>query len=165
MQKAILVTDDPARFDQARANLEARGYQVNTAADGVAAIQSIEQDKPDLIILDSILATDEIFGLCRRIREFSRVPILMVGPAAWGEMGEPSNKPCLSPREEEILHRLCDGGSNREIARELFISESTVKSHLRRIFKKLGVHDRTQAVALALQGPDHVRPRELQPSS
>jgi DNA-binding NarL/FixJ family response regulator len=57
----------------------------------------------------------------------------------------------LSPREIEVLRLVADGSSNREIARELFLSETTVKSHLVHIYAKLGVRSRTSAVARARQ--------------
>ncbi len=56
----------------------------------------------------------------------------------------------LSPREKEILRNLGLGKSNREIGQQLFISESTVKNHVRNIFKKLNVNNRTQAITTAI---------------
>lgn len=55
----------------------------------------------------------------------------------------------LSPREIEVLDRVAAGRSNGEIARELVITEQTVKSHLVHIYTKLGVSSRTAAVSLA----------------
>ncbi|WP_425829377.1 response regulator [Streptomyces fractus] len=55
----------------------------------------------------------------------------------------------LSGREREVLVLVARGTSNREIARELFISEATVKTHLTHIYGKLGVKDRAAAVAVA----------------
>jgi DNA-binding NarL/FixJ family response regulator len=57
----------------------------------------------------------------------------------------------LSPRELEVLGRVANGDSNKEVAHRLHISEATVKSHLLHIFEKLGVNDRTSAVTLAVQ--------------
>lgn len=57
----------------------------------------------------------------------------------------------LSEREIEILRLVAQGSSNKEIARELHISDSTVKAHLLHIFDKLGVTDRTAAVTTALR--------------
>ncbi len=56
----------------------------------------------------------------------------------------------LTPREAQVLGGVARGGTNAEIARELFIGEATVKTHLLRIFAKLGVDDRTHAVTVAL---------------
>lgn len=57
----------------------------------------------------------------------------------------------VSEREIEILRLVAQGYSNREIARELLISDSTVKAHMLHIFDKLGVTDRTAAVTTALR--------------
>lgn len=58
-------------------------------------------------------------------------------------------RPALTDRERDILAQLARGLGNREIARALFISEATVKTHLRRIYDKLGVDTRAGAVAVA----------------
>ncbi|MEU5256546.1 response regulator transcription factor [Streptomyces longwoodensis] len=60
----------------------------------------------------------------------------------------PGNEP-LSAREREVLALVAKGTSNKEIARELFISEATVKTHLTHLYAKLGVNDRAAAVAVA----------------
>ncbi|MFE2038568.1 response regulator [Streptomyces scopuliridis] len=60
-----------------------------------------------------------------------------------------SPRPALSERERDILQQLALGLGNREIARALFISEATVKTHLGRIYAKLGVDTRAGAVAVA----------------
>ncbi|MFF7100731.1 response regulator [Streptomyces nigra] len=57
----------------------------------------------------------------------------------------------LSAREREVLALVARGTSNREIARELFISEATVKTHLTHLYAKLGVNDRAAAVATAYE--------------
>lgn len=62
-----------------------------------------------------------------------------------------SNRNDLTTREQEVLNVLSKGYSNREIASELYISEKTVKSHLNRIFKKLGVECRLEAILYALK--------------
>jgi two-component system response regulator DevR len=69
----------------------------------------------------------------------------------------------LSPREREILARICVGDTNIAIGRQLFISEKTVRNHVTRIFDKLGVRSRAQAIVLAkdhgLQSADRSRQR------
>src|SRR4029077_19571872 len=57
----------------------------------------------------------------------------------------------LTEREHEILRLIATGLSNAEIGRELYISETTVKTHVTHIFQKLGLRDRVQAVVLAYQ--------------
>ena len=59
-------------------------------------------------------------------------------------------KPELSARELEVLHGMSRGLSNTQIARELYLSPETVKTHARRLFQKLDVHDRSEAVASGL---------------
>lgn len=57
----------------------------------------------------------------------------------------------LTPRETTVLQQLSDGETTRDVARNMFVSEETVKSYLKQIFKKLGVRDRTEAVAEAFR--------------
>ncbi|MEV0414977.1 response regulator transcription factor [Streptomyces sp. NPDC050448] len=62
----------------------------------------------------------------------------------------PADEP-LSAREREVLELVAKGTSNREIARALFISEATVKTHLTHVFAKLGAKDRAAAVAVGYE--------------
>ncbi|MEO6713702.1 MAG: response regulator transcription factor, partial [Mycobacteriales bacterium] len=57
----------------------------------------------------------------------------------------------LTERELQVLRGMSQGMSNAEIGRHLFLSEDTVKTHARRLFRKLGVGDRAQAVALGFR--------------
>ncbi len=57
----------------------------------------------------------------------------------------------LTPRELEVLRLAADGKRNRDIGEKLFISEETVKVHIKHIMEKLGASDRTQAVAIAVR--------------
>ena len=71
-------------------------------------------------------------------------------------MGEGSSSgdqktPALSKREREILQKVADGATTRQVASDLGISPHTVKTHLERIFEKLGANDRAQAVAIAIR--------------
>ncbi|MBF4609223.1 response regulator [Curtobacterium sp. VKM Ac-1393] len=59
--------------------------------------------------------------------------------------------PSLTPRELEVLQLVAQGNSNPAIGRALFLSETTVKTHLGHVFEKLGVNDRTRAVTRAME--------------
>ncbi len=63
--------------------------------------------------------------------------------------GESTTESRLTRREREILHLIATGATNREVAEHLTISEGTVKNHLARLFSRLGLRDRTQAVIYA----------------
>jgi two-component system, NarL family, response regulator len=60
-------------------------------------------------------------------------------------------RPKLTPREMDVLRLVCRGRTNKEMGSAMFISEETVKSHMKSLFQKLGVHDRAEAVAVAMQ--------------
>jgi DNA-binding NarL/FixJ family response regulator len=70
-------------------------------------------------------------------------PASPAAPSAPAEPGE------LTPREADVLRLIAAGQSNREIARTLFVSEATVKTHVNRIFAKTGSRDRAQAIRYA----------------
>jgi DNA-binding NarL/FixJ family response regulator len=142
--RRILATDDDARvlilttFDLDEYVYEA----LRAGASGFV----LKDDPPEQLIaaIRTVAAGDALLSPTvtkRVIRQFSRVP----RPAPPEEFGE------LSKREQDVFRLLARGLSNAEIGQELFISETTVKTHVTHILSKLGLRDRVQAVVLAYQ--------------
>lgn len=67
----------------------------------------------------------------------------------------------LSYRESEVLALLSQGLRNRAIAKALYVGEETVKSHLKSIYRKLGVSSRGEAIAVAFREPSFAEPKPL----
>ena len=74
----LVVDDDPAILRLVCTNLKARGYKVSTAVDGEDALEAVEKDFVDLIILDLMMPKLDGVEVCRRIREWSSVPIVVL---------------------------------------------------------------------------------------
>jgi len=75
----ILVVDDELSIVKfVRANLEAKGYEVLAALDGTEALQTFERELPNLVILDIMIPKMDGLEVCRRLREWSPVPIIML---------------------------------------------------------------------------------------
>ncbi|MFF3931724.1 response regulator [Streptomyces hirsutus] len=93
---------------------------------------------------------EELFAAVRAAAEGRTVLSPAVASRLVSAVRTPAAEP-LSAREREVLALVARGTSNREIARELFISEATVKTHLTHLYAKLGVRDRAAAVAVAYE--------------
>jgi two-component system KDP operon response regulator KdpE len=76
--RILIVDDDLGVLKSVRANLEARDCETFTAMDGIEALRVIEKELPDLIILDIMMPEMSGFEVCRRIREWSQIPIIML---------------------------------------------------------------------------------------
>jgi len=74
-----------------------------------------------------------------------------IPPAIAAHLAEHYADEDLTTREIEVLQQVAGGNRNRDIADRLFISEETVKVHIKHIMEKLGANDRTQAVAIAIK--------------
>jgi DNA-binding NarL/FixJ family response regulator len=88
------------------------------------------------------------------VRAAARGETVLAPPVAarlMSRMRTPAPGTAPSPRELEVLAAVARGLSNAEIGRELYIGEATVKTHLQRLFGKLGVDDRTHAVTVAIE--------------
>jgi DNA-binding NarL/FixJ family response regulator len=74
-----------------------------------------------------------------------------VPPQLAAQLAEHISDEPLTSREIEVLSQIAEGNRNREIGEKLFITEETVKVHIKNIMGKLGASDRTQAVAIAIR--------------
>jgi DNA-binding NarL/FixJ family response regulator len=74
-----------------------------------------------------------------------------IPPAIAAHLADHYADETITAREVEVLEHIAGGNRNRDIAEKLFISEETVKVHIKHIMEKLGASDRTQAVAIALR--------------
>ncbi len=137
---------------------------------GVEAIGAIRQNHPKATIV--VLTTYSGDALAVRAMKAGAVALLLknslrrelvevvrgahagrryLPPEIASEIAMHAGDPALSSREVEILSLVASGEANKQIARRLAVSEDTVKAHLRNIFAKLEVTDRTQAVTVALR--------------
>ncbi len=74
----LAVDDEPHVLRLLKANLESSGYKVLTAQDGEEALEIVAREMPDLVILDLMLPKMDGYAVCRRIRDFSAVPVIML---------------------------------------------------------------------------------------
>ncbi len=141
--------------------------------DGVTAIGLIKAEHPEIQILvlttyesdaDILRAVEtgasgyllkdapreELFGAIRVVAE-GKSPLAPTVATRLMQRMRGSDEEALSTREIEVLELVARGTSNKEIAKQLWVSETTVKSHMLHIFDKLGVTDRTAAVTEALK--------------
>jgi DNA-binding NarL/FixJ family response regulator len=142
--RRILAADDSARvlilttFD-----LDEYVYEALVAG---ASGFVLKDDPPEQLLaaIRTVAAGDALLspGVTKRvIQQFSRLP----RPTASPQFGD------LTAREREVFRLMADGLSNAEIAARLFISDTTVKTHITHILQKLHLRDRVQAVVLAYQ--------------
>ncbi len=95
----LIVDDDPVLIRFLRANLEARDCEVLTAIGGAEALNLVERELPDLIILDIMMPEMDGFEICQRLREWSQIPILML--SARGEIKDKAR--CLNLGADDYI--------------------------------------------------------------
>ncbi len=76
--RILIVDDDPLVLKFVRANLQSMDYEIFAAMDGVEALHIVEKELPDLVILDIMMPKMDGFEVCRRLREWSQTPIIML---------------------------------------------------------------------------------------
>ena len=82
-EKILLVDDDPDILDALTMILEAKGYQVVTAQDGIEGLANLKAEKPDLLILDLLMPKMDGFAVCKELQDprwskFKDIPILIL---------------------------------------------------------------------------------------
>jgi len=108
---------------------------------------SIAITDPELVAPMINLLQDDLQALLSSI--LRRLNQSYESGAQTGERTLPLNG--LTPREKEILILIAQGNTNKEIAKELFVSVKTVETHRRNIYRKLKIHNRTGATAYAIR--------------
>lgn len=133
--KLVIFTDDPQErrlFEALR--LGASGYLLKSLS-GIQLADHLVRVAEGQIVVDPTIAT----RIALRGAQFG-------GAEMW-----PGSQLSLSQRESQVLALLVEGLSNRLIAAQLVVGEETVKTHLRSIYRKLGVNDRSHAVATVMR--------------
>jgi len=111
-------------------------------------LHSIEAGATGYLLKDA--QGEELFTAVRAVAQGKAVFAPTVATRLLHQVRKPSRR-ALSAREFEVLTLVARGASNKEIARAMYLSEATVKSHLLHLFAKLEVSDRTAAVTAALE--------------
>lgn len=129
----VLTTYDTDEYIFDAIEAGAKGYLLKDASreDLFKAVRSVHQG-------ESLIQPAVVSRVLDRLAQLSRRP---------GQGGEPQ---ALSDREMEVLREMARGSANKQIAADLSISESTVKTHVTNIFQKLEVSHRTEAVTKAM---------------
>ena len=147
-----------------------------TMADGMSGIEGVslftEQGAPFEIIMFSVHQDDEkVFqslcnGACGYLTKNTPLPKILSAIKEAYNGGAPMSMQIarkvvqsfrtksnteLSPREKEVLLELCNGKSYKKVAETLFISQDTVRTHIRNIYRKLEVNSKAEAVAKAFK--------------
>ncbi|MBQ7718348.1 MAG: response regulator transcription factor [Clostridia bacterium] len=140
MQKLILIIEDEQPIvDILKFNLEKEGYKVTAALDGNEGLKLALQKEPDLILLDVMLPGLDGFGVCRKVREKSSVPIIM-----------------LTARDEEVDKVLgLELGADDYMTKPFSVREllARVKANLRRISSdETSANDITRIGNLSIDG-------------
>ena len=137
---------------------------------GIQAIQAIRREFPDarILVLSAYKGDEDIFRalqagavtyLLKEALGDDLIPIIRAVHAGSGplsaevgqKLADHVKQPPLTKREMEVLELVAEGMRNKEIAAHLYISEETAQGHVKSILAKLKVHDRTEAVTVAIR--------------
>ena len=137
----------PVALDDREQVVHALQQLLGAAAIGAGAHGYVLKDVPAEEVAEAILAVHAGESLIPQ----TLAPRLLAEFAALSRQGPPAPTPHLTARELEVIKLLAHGKSNKAIARQLVISENTVKNHVRNILDKLQLHSRTEAALYAMR--------------
>jgi two-component system KDP operon response regulator KdpE len=132
--RILIVDDELAIIKFVRANLEADGFETLAAIDGVEALDTVEKELPDLLVLDIMMPKMDGFEVCRQLREWSQMPIIM-----------------LSARgDEEDKVKCLNLGADDYISKPFGVSELTAR--VRAVLRRTNALDITPAQPFFTEG-------------
>ncbi|MGE5358989.1 MAG: response regulator [Bacteroidales bacterium] len=159
-----------ARLDEWRPAIVLQDLLLPGGADGIETTRRMLQRAPHVRVIALTASTDDArmngvlqAGAAGYVRKDADPETLLaavravaagrtfVDPSAVRSLAANAGRDALSPRELEVLRELAKGGSNKEIASALFVSEETVKTHVAHLLEKLGADNRGQAIVQALK--------------
>jgi DNA-binding NarL/FixJ family response regulator len=160
--RVLIVDDHPVTRDDLRSALSSSEVEiVGEATSGEEAIERVKELTPDVVFMDvrmpgitGIQATKDIHLAAPKTKVIMCTVIHPTLTRAFiEEVQFVEQRPTtpLSRRESQILQKVAYGATTKEVAHDLGISPHTVKTHLERVFEKLGANDRAHAVAIALR--------------
>lgn len=145
-----------AELDGAAATAQIRAQQINTSVlilttyeSNADILRAVEAGAIGYLLKD--VQREELFSAIRSVAKGKAILAPAVASLLLQQVQTPLLQKALSAREVEVLSLVARGASNKEVARSMYLSEATVKSHLLHLFEKLGVSDRTAAVTVALE--------------
>lgn len=143
---------------QVRTDVIAISLDVNRPLDLIAYLKSTHPAVSVLIVGGTDRALNTARAIAAGARGFLRhdatTDVAGLHPRPYPRKNQPTaprQQPALTQRELEVLKGMSEGKSNGEIGREFFLSEDTIKTHARRLFRKIGAHDRAHAVTIGFR--------------
>ena len=134
-----------------RDRLSTRVLLLSATTEGSVVYKAIQDGAAGYLSKDS--DRDEIVNAVVACARGEKVlpPELVTSLATQVHRHAQTHGPLLSERERQTLRMIADGKTVRDMAKELFLAETTIKTHIRRLYEKLGVSDRGAAVAYAMR--------------
>lgn len=162
--------DAITQFREQRPDVTIMDITLTPEMNGIEAIEAIRGESPHarVIVLSAHKGDQDIYRalqagaatyLLKETLGDDLIPIIRevhagggpIPPQVARKLADLVRKPVLTPREVELLTLIAEGLRNKEISSRLDISEQTVQGHIKNILAKLDVHDRTEAVTVALR--------------